>query len=400
MAKKKIFTPTIVILSLVSLFNDVSSEMLLPVLPIYLSSIGFSALYIGILEGFAEAVVGLSKGYFGQRSDETGNRVSFVRVGYSLSAVAKPIIALLTYPFWVFLSRTFDRLGKGIRTNARDAMLADESSHENRGKVFGFHRAMDTVGAAIGPALALVYLYFHPGKYAEVFLLAFIPSVVAVAFTFVLRQKQIPKKAEKKAFRFFSYFSYWKDASVTYKKIVPAFLLFALFNSSDAFLILIGKHHGLDDTTIILAYIFFNVVYAIFAYPMGHLADKYGMKFSYSIGLIAFIVAYVLIPFASTPVLFFAVFFVYAFFPASTDGISKAWITTICSAESKGTALGFYTSFQSLIALLASSLAGFLWIQLNPSSVFFISAGGAFLVLLYILFVPRERRKSPSVAGV
>src|ERR1043165_4560850 len=120
MARKKIFTPTIVILSLVSLFNDASSEMLLPVLPIYLSSIGFSAFYIGILEGFAEAVVGLSKGYFGQRSDETGNRVAFVRVGYSLSAVAKPIIALLTYPFWVFLSRIFDRLGKGIRTNARD----------------------------------------------------------------------------------------------------------------------------------------------------------------------------------------------------------------------------------------------------------------------------------------
>src|SRR3569832_933846 len=146
MAKAKIFTRTILILSLVSLFNDVSSEMLLPVLPIYLSSIGFSALYIGILEGFAEANVGLSKGYFGQRSDETGNRTSFVRIGYSMSAVAKPILGLLAYPFWVFLSRTLDRLGKGIRTNARDALLADESDEKHRGKVFGFHRGMDTVG--------------------------------------------------------------------------------------------------------------------------------------------------------------------------------------------------------------------------------------------------------------
>jgi MFS family permease len=397
MSKKKIFTPTIVVLSLVSLFNDVSSEMLLPVLPIYLSSIGFSALYIGILEGFAEAVVGLSKGYFGQRSDETGNRVSFVRFGYSLSAVAKPMMALLTYPFWIFLSRTFDRLGKGIRTNARDAMLADESEHEHRGKVFGFHRAMDTVGAAIGPALALVYLYFHPGKYAEVFLLAFIPSVVAVILTFVLKQKEIPKKAEKKTFRFFSYFSYWKEASEQYKKVVPAFLLFALFNSSDAFLILMGKHHGLDDTTIILAYIFFNIVYAALAFPMGRLADKHGMKVSYSIGLLAFIAAYVLIPFASTPLLFFATFFIYSLFPASTDGISRAWITTICSAEAKGTALGFYTSFQSIIALLASSLAGFLWIKLNPPALFFISAAGGVLVLIYMIFFLDVRGKSASV---
>jgi MFS family permease len=395
--KKKIFTPTIVILSLVSLFNDVSSEMLLPVLPIYLSSIGFSALYIGILEGFAEAVVGLSKGYFGQRSDETGNRVSFVRFGYSLSAVAKPMMAFLTYPFWIFLSRTFDRLGKGIRTNARDAMLADESLHEDRGKVFGFHRALDTVGAAIGPALALIYLYFNPGKYAQVFLLAFIPSVVAVVLTFVLKQKEIPKKKEKRSFRLLSYFSYWKDASGQYKKVVPAFLLFALFNSSDAFLILIGKHHGLDDTTIILAYIFFNMVYASLAFPMGRLADKYGMKVTYSIGLFAFIAAYLFIPFASTPVLFFAAFFIYALFPASTDGISKAWITTICSPETKGTALGFFTSFQSLIALVASSLAGLLWIKLNPPAVFFISAAGTFVVLIYIIFFLNEQRKAASV---
>src|SRR4051812_4068809 len=196
MLKKKIFTPTIVILSLVSLFNDISSEMLLPVLPLYLSSIGFTALYIGILEGFAEAVVGLSKGYFGKRSDETGNRVSFVRFGYSLSAVAKPMMALLIYPFWIFLSRTFDRLGKGVRTNARDALLADESLSEHRGKVFGFHRAMDTVGAAIGPALALVYLFFFPAHYRTVFLIAFVPSAVAVGLTFVLRQKKLPEEKE------------------------------------------------------------------------------------------------------------------------------------------------------------------------------------------------------------
>jgi MFS family permease len=393
MSKKKIFTPTIIVLSLVSLFNDASSEMLLPVLPIYLSSIGFSVLYIGILEGFAEAVVGLTKGYFGQRSDETGNRVSFVRFGYSLSAIAKPMMALLAYPLWIFVSRTFDRLGKGVRTNARDALLADESVHEHRGKVFGFHRGMDTVGAAIGPALALGYLFFYPGQYRNVFLLAFIPSTIAVGLTFVLKKQESHTRKAKKAFRFFSYFSYWKNSTEQYRKIIPAFLLFALFNSSDSFIILMGKYNGLSDTVIILAYIFFNIVYATLALPIGKLADRKGMKFSYSIGLIAFIAAYSLFPFASTPSVFFLAFFIYAFFPASTDGISKAWITTICSSEDKGTALGFYTSVQSLIALFASSLAGLVWIKINPDYVFFISAGGSCFVFLYIMLALKEKKK-------
>src|ERR1044072_115242 len=151
MRNKAIFTRTIWTLSFISLFNDVGSEVLIPVMPIYLKSIGFTALWIGILEGVAEAVTGLSKGYFGKRSDERGRGRPLVQWGYTLSPVSKPLLALFAYPAWVLMVRIGDRLGKGLRTGARDAMLSDETTKEHKGKVFGLHRAMDTVGAAIGP---------------------------------------------------------------------------------------------------------------------------------------------------------------------------------------------------------------------------------------------------------
>ena len=158
MSKSKIFTRTIWALGFVSLFADVASEMLYPVMPIYLQSIGFTALWIGILEGIAEAVVGLSKGYFGKLSDDKGVRMPFVRLGYLISGIGKSIMPFFANPLWVLFARSSDRLGKGIRTSARDAVLSDECSKENKGKVFGFHRAMDTTGAALGPLLALAYL--------------------------------------------------------------------------------------------------------------------------------------------------------------------------------------------------------------------------------------------------
>ena len=131
--------------------------MLYPILPIYLKTIGFSVILIGILEGVAEATAGLSKGYFGKLSDHSGKRVPFVQIGYALSAISKPMMALFVFPIWIFFARTIDRFGKGIRTGSRDAILSDEASSKTKGEVFGFHRSMDTFGAALGPSLALLY---------------------------------------------------------------------------------------------------------------------------------------------------------------------------------------------------------------------------------------------------
>lgn len=388
MEKKKIFTRTIVTLSFVSLFNDISSEMLIPVMPVYLTSIGFSAMWIGILEGFAEAVVGLSKGYFGKLSDRIGKRIPFIRIGYFLSAVSKPVIGLLTAPLWVFSARTGDRLGKGIRTSARDALLADESLPEHRGKVFGFHRAMDTIGAAIGPAFALFFLGYFPGQYRQLFLYAFFPAMIGVILTFLLKQHKQYTKKQTGGKSFFSYFIYWKISSSGYKKVAAGLILFALFNSSDAFLIMMAKHQGLSDQLVIGAYIFFNLVYAVFSFPMGSIADKIGMKKTLIAGFIFFAIVYGVFPFTTSVILIFVLFFIYGLYAAGNDGVAKAWITKLCGPEDKATAIGFYSSLVSISALISGTLTGFIWVKFSAAAALWISAGGAILVLLFFLLMP------------
>jgi len=405
--KQKIFTRTIWTLSLVSLFNDISSEMLYPIMPIYLSSIGFTALWIGILEGIAEAVVGLSKGYFGKLSDEKGKRLPFIQLGYFISAIAKSILALYANIVWVLFSRSGDKLGKGIRSSARDAMLSDECARENKGKVFGFHRGMDTVGAVIGPLFALVYLHLYPEDYKPLFFIAFAPAMISVLLTlFIKERKRSPSPSlpqgkgdsvespplgttvgcARSAFRrgsFFSYFSYWKKSSGEYRSLIVGLLLFALFNSSDVFLLLMAKNAGISDQNIILVYVFYNLVYALAALPLGHLGDKIGMRKTFILGLVCFCIAYTGMAFVQNTAMLLAIFFVYGIYIASTEGISKAWIAKIAPQNETATAIGFHASAQSIALMIASSMAGLIWVLTNPQVTFLVSAGGVFVALIY-----------------
>ena len=234
--KLKYITRTVWTLSLVSLLTDTASEMLYPVMPLYLKSIGFSIVLIGILEGIAEATAGLSKGYFGKLSDQTQRRMPFVQWGYMLSAVSKPLMALFIAPVWIFLVRTIDRLGKGLRTGARDAVLSDEATPQTKGQVFGFHRSMDTLGAVLGPLLALIYLQVHPEDYRTLFIIALAPGLLAVACSLLLKDKKVIQKPLKTTTGFFSFLGYWKISSPSYRKLVIGLLMFTLFNSSDVFL--------------------------------------------------------------------------------------------------------------------------------------------------------------------
>ena len=240
---------------------------------------------IGVLEGFAEAIAGLSKGYFGKRSDTMQRRVPFVQLGYSLSAISKPIMALFTYPLWVFFARTLDRVGKGIRTGARDALLSAEATPETKGRVFGFHRSMDTLGAVLGPTIALVYLYFYPERYQQLFYIAFVPGILAIGASLFLKENTSSIAVKKDRPTFFSFLKYWKQSSVSYRKLVIGLLAFALFNSSDVFLLLKAKQSGLSDSMVIGIYIFYNLIYALAAFPMGIIADKVGLKKIFIIGM-------------------------------------------------------------------------------------------------------------------
>lgn len=383
MPSSRIITRTVWVLSLVSLLTDMASEMLYPVMPFYLESIGFSILLIGVLEGMAEAIAGLSKGYFGKLSDHKGKRVPFVQIGYAFSAISKPLMAVTVYPLWVFFARTLDRLGKGIRTGARDALLSDEATPATKARVFGFHRSMDTLGAVAGPTLALVYLYFYPGQYRTMFLLAFIPGFLAIVLTYLLKEKSKPVQPHTQKISFFYFFRYWKEAPATYRQLVLGLLIFALINSSDVFLLLRVRQAGLSDVQAIGAYIFYNLVYALAAYPFGIWADRIGVKRVFLIGLLLFCIVYAgMIVVNSLPGFVF-LFFIYGLFAAATEGVAKAWISNITSATETATAIGTYTGFQSICALLASSLTGWIWFQFGAGMAFGITAASTLLLVLY-----------------
>ena len=379
----KIITRNIWILSLVSLLTDVASEMLYPIMPIYLKSIGFSILLIGVLEGFAEATAGLSKGYFGSMSDNIGKRLPFVQIGYAFSALSKPMMAAFIYPLWVFFARAIDRLGKGVRTGARDALLSDEATSETKGRVFGFHRSMDTFGAVLGPLFALIYLAYHPANYKILFLIAFLPGILAIAFTFLINEKKKVQIVPKTKTRFLDFIKYWKTSPGNYKKLVFGLLIFTLFNSSDVFLLLKIKEAGYNDTTVIEVYIFYNLIYALFSYPLGMLADKLGMKKIFVSGLLLFALTYIGMAYAESKLMFLGLFFLYGIYAAATEGIAKAWITNVCEKNKTATAIGTYTAFQSIATLFASTFAGFIWFQFGASFTFLISGVIAILVALY-----------------
>lgn len=381
--QRPLISRTVWILSLVSLFADFASEMLYPVVPVYLKEIGFSVALIGILEGFAEFVVGLSKGFFGKLSDDTGRRLPFIRWGYALSAMSKPMMAIFTWPAWIFLARSTDRMGKGLRTAARDALLAAESTHGNRGRIFSFHRGWDTVGAILGPLFALAFLQWFPGQYRSLFFWALVPGVVSIALLFLLREKPAPSQPapHRAPFSPFSYLSYWKQSSPEYRHLLRGLLLFALGNSSDAFLLLQAKAITGSDSITIGAYIFYNIVYALSAYPMGILADRWGMKKTLVSGLLIFVAVYTGFAFITSIAGVFALFFLYGMYAAATEGISKAWIANLAPAEKRGTAIGFYTSWQSICTLVSSSAAGLIWTAGGPAFMF-LSASAITLISL------------------
>ncbi len=387
----KYITRTVWVLSLVSLFTDTASEMLYPIMPIYLKTIGFSVVLIGILEGIAEATAGLSKGYFGKLSDNTGKRVPFVQLGYALSAISKPMMAMFIYPLWIFFARTTDRFGKGIRTGARDAILSDEATPETKGKVFGFHRSMDTLGAVIGPLLALLYLYFRPEDYQTLFFIAFIPGVLAIATTFLIKEKTKPVEKPKTPTRFFSFLGYWNESPAVYKKLVVGLLVFTLFNSSDVFLLLKAKEAGLNDTAVIGVYIFYNLVYALFAFPVGMIADKIGLKTIFISGLVVFALVYFGMALNTNIYVFFGLFFLYGIYAAATEGISKAWISNISDKKDTATAIGTFAGLQSICTMIASSLTGLIWFQFGATTAFILTSVVTMLVVVYFLvFVSRK----------
>ena len=373
------------ILGMVSLFTDIASEMLYPVTPLFLTAVlGSSMAVVGIIEGIAEFIAGLLKGYFGNLSDKVGKRSIFIVIGYGLSAIAKPLPGIFQNITTVLFSRVTDRTGKGIRTAPRDALLGSYSNG-NSGAVFGFHRGMDTLGAAIGPAAALVLLHYFPNNFQLIFLLAFVPSVIAVAFTLLIKDKPVESKLRNKK----SYSEFWKSAPKTYKKLLLLITIFSLVNSSDVFLILKSKDVSDSSTLAIFGYIVYNLVYAAASYPLGGLSDRFGKKKIFSLGLIIFSLVYIGFALAPKIELIWLLFALYGIYAAATEGISKAWVSDLIPDEQRGSAIGLLTMMTSLSIMFGSFITGILWDQFGSAVPFSISASVS-LVIAFIIFFQKE----------
>lgn len=393
----KAITRTVWVLCWISLFNDAASEMLYPVLPVYLKSIGFSVALIGVLEGIAEALAGLSKGYFGKLSDSTGKRTPFVQIGYGLSVLSRPLLGLFTWPWWVFIARTTDRLGKGVRTAARDAILSDEATPTTKGQVFGLHRSMDTLGAVIGPLLALGYLLSYPGRYRDLFFVAAIPGLAALLLTFFLNKNGQKTSSEEKKFSLKDFLSFWRSAGAPYRRVVAGMWFFALFNSSDVFLLLKVKEAGLSDTYVIGFYIFFNLIFAVLSWPLGMLADRIGLRRMYIIGVTAFALTYMGMGIGHGLYFMASMFVLYGVYAAATDGISKAWISNLVPKSDTATAIGAYAALQSLCSLAASTLTGLIWYRFGATTALLVTAAAATLTALYFgAYIPLAEKRAKA----
>ncbi len=364
--------------------------MLFPVLPVYLEQIGFTGTAIGFLEGFAEMLASYGKGFFGSWSDKLGKRKPFVLVGYSLSAVSKLLLGISTFVPLIFSARLLDRTGKGIRTSARDAMLSSETNKENKGKVFGFHRGLDTLGAVIGPVIALLLL--REGSDLQSMLsFAFIPAALSLIYIFFLREKKF-EKGTNPIINPFSFFSYWGQSTAEFKRLMKVLLAFALFNSSDVFLILWVKQL-IDFETAIQAYIIYNLVYALAAFPAGYLVDKWGNKKILLCGFLFFVATYALLPFVINSNEVFVLFAVYGLYAACVEGNTKAWITNICSGSETATALGFYGAASGFLQIASGLLAGLVWDLYSGKTLFLVSAIGVAVCMILFMFVPPNKKE-------
>ena len=382
----RIISRPVILLGLVSLFTDMASEMLYPVLPMYLTGVlGASMLQLGILEGVAEAIASLLKAFFGALSDRLGRRSPFVIAGYTLSALSKPVPGVLPFFRAVAAARIVDRLGKAVRTASRDALLAGYAPADAQGAVFGFHRAMDTLGAAIGPSLALLYLVCRPGDYRTLFLIAFIPSVIASLLTLLVRDiplKAAPSRAARPCRELLS-------ASPELRLVLLAAFVFALANSSDVFLIMRAKDSGFGERGAIAAYVLYNLGYAACAYPLGRLSDRFGKKHTFQAGLLLYCLAYLCFAAASSGAMLIAGFALYALYAAASESIIKAWVSEHAPAALKGSAFGLLTTLMSMGAVIASAAGGYLWDAFGPQATFLFAVAGAIAALLLTLRIQR-----------
>jgi MFS family permease len=400
---KKRIPQAVIMLGVVSLFTDAASEMIYPLIPVYIAALGSGAILLGVIEGIAETTASMFKLLSGIFSDRIGKRKLLVLTGYSISSLVRPLTGLVTSAWEIIFIRMFDRVGKGIRTAPRDALIASSVDESIRGKSYGFHRAMDNAGAVIGPVLAIITLLILFAGFGLrdsltalrwTFILAIIPGMLAILTIILFVKESFPKKAKGKAFSFSL-----KNLDKNFRNYLLVMILFTLGNSSDAFLLFrvqeaihksgavvnlvngIAPLHNMisnfgDEAArskvinilfLPLVWAFFHIIKVLFSTPLGSLSDRTGRKKVINIGwgIYAFVYfSFALIVFLSPDIQIiatFALFAVYALFYAFTEGAEKAFVADLVRDEERGTAFGLFSFSIGMGALPASIIFGFLY---------------------------------------
>ena len=382
-------TRNLILLTIVSLAQDAASELLYPLLPILLTGvIGAAPLALGLIEGCAEAAAGFTKLISGKSSDRLG-RKPFVISGYTLAGVGKAFVVVATSWPLVFLGRVTDRIGKGMRSAPRDALIADSVDKAHLGKAFGFHRTGDNIGAVIGPGIALIGLAMLDGDVRAVAMWALIPAIISGLLTLFIRENFVkPKKVEVKVK------VKHPPLPAPLKKSITILVLIQLTNIPDALLLLRLYDIGFSTQSVVLSYMLFSAVTVLAAYPGGAIADKYSPRVVYSVGLVAFAAAYATLGLTQNHTVALMALALYGLFPALTDGVGKAWIAGLSEANHRGRAQGVYQASMNFAILGAGIWGGALWSKGDIQWPLVVAAIGALIGAIVLATIHLRRAQS------
>ncbi len=374
-----------VLLALSSLFADVSTEMLYPILPIFLTkTLGASGSIVGLVEGCAQAAQNIVQGVSGTISDRLQKRKAVALAGFVVAALSKPLMGVATVWEGVFGARVLDRIGTGTRSAPRDAMVAASVDERNRGRAFGLEGLGDNAGAFIGPLLALFLLYELGVELRTIFYLAVVPGLLAFLMVLLVKERSFRVAAKSKIDRRLAQFprTYWNYLLAT--------ALFGLGNASTSFLILRTQDLGMSLDMTILIYAFFNLAAALISYPAGLLSDRWGRRNLLVAALLVFVITYLGMAFASGAAAMAALFVFYGFYQGTFRSVGKSLAADLVPEHLRATGIGWYSTTVGLLQLAASVIAGLLWDRVGHGAVFYYGAAlGAIGTVALVALVPR-----------
>ncbi|HEY0930810.1 MAG TPA: MFS transporter [Gemmatimonas sp.] len=385
-------------LGFVSMLMDISSEMIHALLPVYMVTVlGTSAIAVGLIEGMAEAIASVTKVFSGALSDWLGRRKLLAALGYGLAAATKPIFPLASTLGWLVAARFIDRVGKGIRGAPRDALVADITPPEMRGAAFGLRQSLDTIGAFLGPLLAIGLMWFTANAFRTVFWLAVVPAMLSVVVLLVFVREPERTKTQRTA-RMPLRSAEMKQLGGAYWWVVTIATAFTFARFSEAFLILRAQSLGVPTMMIPAVLVVMSIAYSLSAYPVGVLADHMDRITLLLVGLVLLIVADVVLAYASTITALGVGLVLWGLYMGFTQGLLSTMIADAAPASLRGTAFGVYNLVTGVVLLAASALAGFLWDRHGPEGTFLAGAGFAALTVVALLAVRGRFTPRPAAA--